>query len=154
MIHVVRTPRSKWSLLLGLLLAYCATPLAVASYYLTELRRGAYPVEADSIGIPIFQSVVVLLTMTPLVFIAGWMAVRNYRSSAVLWAWAPSRPVAAALWTTFLGAVALAQGVMALGLAQTAHGLPAMYAIASAYMSLLLRASIVAGLERAIERAA
>jgi hypothetical protein len=154
MIYVVRTPRSRWSLLLGLLLAYCATPLAVASYYSTELRRGAYPVEADSIGIPIYQSVFVLLTMIPVVFIAGWMAVRNYRPSAVLWAWAPSRPLAAAFWSTFLVAAALAQVLVAVALAQTGHGLPAIHASATAYMSLLLRASIVAGLERAIERAA
>ena len=154
MIHVVRTPRSKWLLLLGLLLAYGATPLAVASYYSTELRRGAYPVEADSIGIPIYQSIVFLLTMTPVVVIAGWMAVRNYRPSASLWAWAPSRPVAATLWTTFLGATALAEMVLAVALAQTAHALPAMHALVSAYIALLLRASIVAGLERAIERAA
>ena len=154
MIQVVRTPRSKWLLLLGLFLAYCATPLAVASYYSTELRRGAYPVEADSIGIPIFQSVVLLLTITPVVVIGAWMPVRNYRPSASLWAWAPSRPLAATLWTTFLGALALAEMVLAIALAQTAHALLAIHALASAYMSLVLRASIVAGLERAIERAA
>jgi hypothetical protein len=50
-----RTPNRKLTLWIFALLYLLVQPVVEAIYYITNQSRGAYPVNADSIAIPIFQ---------------------------------------------------------------------------------------------------
>jgi len=70
------------------------------------LQSGVLPADADSIGIPMFGSVIVALVVSPVVLGIAWLSLRRYNSDARLAALRWDRPYRTTLITLFFGALA------------------------------------------------
>ena len=81
-------------------------PLVERVYYETNLRRGVYPPEADSIGIPIMQFMAGWLVTLPVVLAFIWFALREYPGSVSFLAYNSTRPAWSAVWSALLGVAA------------------------------------------------
>lgn len=77
----MRTPERKRTLVSLAVLFWLTTPFVEAVYYSNEQSRGAYPVNADSISIPIFQFLMGWLVFSPFVVLFVWWALRSYPGS-------------------------------------------------------------------------
>ena len=64
---------------------WLVVPFAETRFYQHELERGAYPTDADSIGIPIAASVFGWLLLTPLIAWIVWWLV--WRGSPARFSW-------------------------------------------------------------------
>ena len=142
-VPVLCTPRTKGAVLALALLLFLSAPLAELSYYGSELASGAYPPEADSIGIPLFYFVVALLVTAPLTWGFVWLCVRRYPGRVSLLAWDRARPIRSAVWTVLIVAAAVLFALSPswrlhpLALFSIAHGLTA------AYFLLVCRSALV-----------
>jgi hypothetical protein len=93
-------------------------PIVVAVFYRTELFRGAYPTDADSIGIPIFGFAIIWALLTPLVAWTLWRGLRQAPEHSSLLAFDRMRPVAATAWSVGFAIMILEEfqsGISALG---------------------------------------
>ena len=100
------TLKSKWYFALLAAVLYVTAPLVDASYYVIQQGRGAYPPDADTIAIPIFQFAIALLIVSPVYAVAVWLAIRSYQGGRSLLAFDTTRPVRSVLWSVVLaGAV-------------------------------------------------
>ena len=78
------TPKHRASLWVFANLAWIATAPASALYFYRQLQRGAYPMEADSIGLPIVGIAMwVIVLLVPLNF-TWWWLLRRYPGSVPL----------------------------------------------------------------------
>jgi hypothetical protein len=92
----------------GLAVWWLAQPLAETLYYQHELRRGAYPTDADSISIPLFEFGFGWLSVTPLIVLIACWIVRRAASGRFGWAtFDSSRRIWCALWTVILSVLAV-----------------------------------------------
>jgi hypothetical protein len=139
-------PKRRWMVVASALFLFLTAPLAVYSYYTTEFDRGAYPPEADSMGIPIIGFAVGLLITSP--FLAGlvWYGTRRYRASVGIMAWAAEAPVRSGVWSMIYGGPAVAWAREAVILVGSGYGVVAVHALACAYLALVLRAGAVGGM--------
>ena len=78
------TPKHRASLWLLANVSWIAVAPAAAFYFFRQLERGAYPMEADSIGLPIAGIAMwVLILLVPLNF-TWWWLLRRYPGSVAL----------------------------------------------------------------------
>lgn len=63
---MLRTPKNRMSVAIIAAVLYLTAPLVEWFYYSIELARGSYPVNADSIGLPIGLFTIVWLIGLPL----------------------------------------------------------------------------------------
>ncbi len=132
--------RTVWLLAL---LSIFAQPFVEATYYAAALRRGAFPPEADSIGIPISQFVFGWLVSLPVVFLFIWFALREYPGSVPLAAHNTSRPVWSFLWSAFLLLLAASYTWFAFQSIRRGFPVDVAAALLSIYLLLCLRSSVV-----------
>ncbi len=81
---VLRTPTNKLVYLLLLNLSWFGNMPGIAEYYQFCLERGDYPIHADSIGIPIFQSAVGLIVLAPILSLGAYLLLRRSKLPAPL----------------------------------------------------------------------
>ena len=97
----------RWAVAALATLWWATEPLAAATYYEEELRRGAYPPNADSIMIPISQNTMGWLLFTPaMVLVAAlafWRAPRRVR----LLAFDRARPIWCGVWSVAFGLLSI-----------------------------------------------
>ena len=125
---------------------FLAAPLAQVAYYSAELRRGAFPPDADSISIPIVQFTVGLLMASPILAGLVWVGIRRYTAPR-LFNWASSAPAGSLWWSGVFGFAAALCAWNAAVLARDRHIVPAVFYILCGYLALVLRAGAVASLE-------
>ena len=89
-----------WMLTALLLLAF---PGLNFVYWPQVLLSGALPANSDSIGIPIFGSIILTLIASPLVIGVAWLCLRRYNSRTRLFAFRFDRPYRSALATSIFG---------------------------------------------------
>jgi len=70
-----------------------AFPILNWVYWPLVLQSGVLPADADSIGIPMFGSVIVALVVSPVVLGIAWLSLRRYNSDARLAALRWDRPI-------------------------------------------------------------
>lgn len=99
MIAIFRTPKTPWPLWAIATGAYCAGPFLDSAYYQIMAANGAYPSNADSIGIPIAFNFAGSLLLLPVVALILWWVLSRYPGATALWAWHRERPVASVTWT-------------------------------------------------------
>jgi hypothetical protein len=143
----VRIPRARWPVVASAIALFLVAPLIEAAHYYRELSRGAYPPEADSISIPIFQFTVGLGMLSPALATIVWAATRHYPSGAPLLTWSVLRPLRSWAWTVLFGAAALLLAADAVFLASAGDPLASIHRAPSGCIALILRASAVGGLE-------
>jgi hypothetical protein len=130
----------------AIFLFLAASPVQLA-YHTTELRRGSYPADADSISIPVFEFTLALLMASPILAGLVWVGIRRYRASSQFFDWAPAAPLRSLLWSGVFGAAAAVFAWDAAHLARDRHLVPALFDGLCAYFSLVLRAGAVGGLK-------
>lgn len=101
------TLKSKWRLALLAGVLYVTAPFVEAAYYWIEDRRGAYPSDADSIGIPIYYFAMTLLAFSPFYAALVWLGTRSYRGGLSLLAFDLRRPFWSLFWSLLLGGLIL-----------------------------------------------
>ena len=141
-----RTPqRVHGPLLLGLVL-YTAAPLLDAQYYSTMLRRGAYPPNADSIGIPIAFSFAAGLLFAPVFLGLLWVALRRYVPGTPLGVWRRDRMIVS--WAASVGCLAVGALAVESAIYMAAQGfwLYALHGVGVVYFLAIARAAFLAGL--------
>jgi len=141
----IHSPRRKSTLVILAALYWLAAPFVEAVYYSIEQFRGAYPVNADSISIPIFQFFVGWLIFSPMVALLIWWTLRSYPGSVPFLAFHRHRPIwggllwaATGAWLTF-SLMFAGQSVL------SAHWLDAIYQLASCYLALCFNGVLQAG---------
>ena len=99
-------PRCRWplELLTGLILA--GFPFVNFIYWPQVLRSGVLPPDGDSIGIPMFGSVLATLVVSPLILGITWLCLRRYNPNTTLASWRPDRPIRSGVTTLLFGAAA------------------------------------------------
>jgi hypothetical protein len=140
---MVRTPRSKWLVIVAALVLYAVTPVVETLYYLTELARGSYPPNADSIGIPVYQTILSLAVVAPLYLILLWLSTRHYAVGARLTAWNPNTAIRGFLWTAICGGLAALLLIDGAILGYYRHPLSVLHRGLLAYVFLLIRAAAI-----------
>ena len=101
------TLRSRWHFASLAAFLYVTAPVVNAVYYWVEDGRGAYPSNADSIGIPIYYFAIALLVFSPIYAALVWLATRSYQGSLSLVAFNLRRPLWSGFWSLLLGGLVL-----------------------------------------------
>jgi hypothetical protein len=99
---LIRTPKAKRTVWLLAVLSILAEPVVEVIYYKTNLHRGAYPSNADSIIIPIYQFIFGWVVTLPVMLGFVWFALRDYPGSVSFLAYNTARPVWSFLWSVVL----------------------------------------------------
>ncbi len=146
------TLMSKWHFALFAAFLYVTAPLMEAAYYIIQQGRGAYPANADSIAIPIFQFALALLLLSPLYAVVVWLAVRSYQGGRPLLAFDTTRPVQSAFWSLLLGGLALYNLGDGAYSAYRLLPLDMISALLWAYLLLCLRSSLAGNDGQQVER--
>ena len=126
---------------------WIATPAVDAAYYSTQARRGAYPPEADSIGIPIGQSVAGWLLLTPVILLLVFLALRRAPGRVELLGFDRSTfagRIWSAVWTVLLLAFAGSEAWFAVRSLQDAMWLDVAHSVLGVCVALALRAAFAA----------
>lgn len=82
---LTNTPRRAWPLAVTTLLVYASAPLFAIAHYGEMLRKGAYPTNADSIGIPILFPLLIVVIVTGLIDAWHPGPRRDLRSGQAAW---------------------------------------------------------------------
>lgn len=98
--------------LTGLILI--AFPALNFIYWPQILRSGVLPPDGDSIGIPMFGSIVTTLIVSPFILGVSWLCLRRYNPDTRLWSWRQDRLFRSVGVTLLFGAasVVLAAGIL------------------------------------------
>jgi hypothetical protein len=143
---ILRTPAEGKTVWLYAALLWLCAPVAYASMMSANLELSKFPVDGDSIAIPIMAFVAVIIGAAPFYFGLIWYALRGYESRS-LFAWNSTRPAWSAAWTIFFGACVvvfldiLVEEPMSDSLA---HKAIALHAVLDIILALVLRATLVA----------
>lgn len=98
------SPAPLWALT-GLLIV--GFPAVNFVYWPEVLRSGVLPPDADSIGIPMFGSILLSIVAAPLLLGASWVCLRRYNPAADIAAFRRDRPWRSAAATLVFGGLAL-----------------------------------------------
>jgi len=90
---LTQTPPKAWQLALVALIIYASAPLFAIAYYGEMLRKGAYPPDADSIGIPIYENNRAAIILAPVFCAILFIILWRYPGSVPLFAWNATRRV-------------------------------------------------------------
>jgi hypothetical protein len=123
---------------------FLTAPLVVTRYYYVELEHGSFPIEADSIGIPIFSFVILTVVTAPLTWGVIWLCARRYPGAVSLVVWNVERPLWSALWTCAFVGSALVFLFLAPWSDAVRHPFLVTHICVDLYVLLVLRSGLVA----------
>jgi hypothetical protein len=94
-------PWPLWCLTAFVLLGF---PALNFIYWPQILRSGVLPSDGDSIGIPMFGSILLTLVVAPFLLGVAWLCLRRYNPDTRLWSWRRDRPYRSIVATVLFGA--------------------------------------------------
>ncbi len=102
-----RTPRKKLYVWIVSVIVFLSMPIFTILYYFDIYDKGAYPIDGDSITVPIFHNLVGLAVLFP--FFCGFLyfSTRNYIGNKSLVFWNHDRPYWSIGWSVFFIALIL-----------------------------------------------
>lgn len=103
---MLHTPKHGAVLLILAIGLYLVDPVMVIQNYRARLAAGEYPVDADSIGIPIAQFLIGWILAAPFLTLLLWLALSGYRGHTSLFEFDHSRLFWSGMWTVSLGLLA------------------------------------------------
>lgn len=139
----MKTPKNRRTLGIFILLTWLAAPVVETAYYNIELSRGTFPLDADSISIPIFQFLIGWLIASP--FIAGisYWVLKHYTPSVPITTWNKKRPI----WTSFITGLffvfLLLEGKFLVKSMIGFNILDVVYTVVLIFLAALIRAAVV-----------
>jgi hypothetical protein len=80
-------------------------------HYSWNLKMGAYPTNADSIGIPIYDEFIGWLVFAPIALIGLWWAVWKAPGPRSIWEWNNKRPIWCIIWSVIFSLLAIATAI-------------------------------------------
>ena len=95
----LKTPKEWISLGTAGTLLVALQPAFSFLHYFWSLRMGAYPVNSDSIGIPIYNEFLSWLIVAPIALCGIWWAVWDYHDAKLIFGWNRKRPTWSLFWT-------------------------------------------------------
>jgi hypothetical protein len=98
------TPPKAWQLAAFALALYASAPVFAIAYYGEMLRKGAYPPEADSIGIPIYDDTRLAVFFAPVFYALVGLIIHRYPGSVPLLVWNRARPIWSWVCSVLFGA--------------------------------------------------
>lgn len=140
---MLKTPKSRASVIALALALYLTAPVVEWFYYTTELDRGSFPVDADSIGLPLGMFMVGWLVGAPLAALLIWLALRSYPGRVSLFSFNGERPYWSLLWSALFAVPMFYDLFFAVESVYNLQPLDVVQATLLAYLLLCLRSSIV-----------
>jgi hypothetical protein len=141
---MITTPKKARSLGIFIVLMWLAAPIVEAAYYNIQLSKGAFPVDADSISIPIIQFTIGWLMVTPVIAVVSYWILKHYTPGVSIFIWNHKRPswsfVITAVFFLHLGL----EGKFLINSINKTNLLDSADTVASLYLTALIRASVVA----------
>lgn len=107
-------PKHKATLLLLTIVLYLVDPLLVIQHYETWLAAGAFPVESDSIIIPIARFLFGRIIIAPFLIALLWLSLKDYKGQTHFFGFNRNRFLWSSVWTVTLGLLAGFNIVMAI----------------------------------------
>jgi len=139
---LLRTPRSLWIVASLAAFLYVFAPVENIVFLRTQLDRGVFPVNADSIGIPIYWFTLMLIVLSPVYVLFAYAALRRYVGGVPLWAFDTSQWLRSTVWTLVYGGL-VATAVYQVGYyIQLRMPLSVAVSVLWAYLLLCIRASL------------
>ena len=142
---MLRTPKNRTSVAVLAAVLYLTAPLVEWAYYSTELARGSYPVNADSIGLPIDLFTIVWLIGLPLAATLIWFVLRSYPGSVSLFGFNAARPYWSAVWSVLFAYLVFQSIFLCVQSVFRGQPLDVVQSGLMAYLFLCLRSSVVYG---------
>lgn len=142
-VNMLRTPKNGISVIFLAVALYLTAPLVEWYFYTTELARGNFPPDADSIAIPLFQFSVVWVLGAPVAALLIGFALRDYPGAVSLFGFNRARPVRSAFWTLVFGFFVFEHLTFAIASVQKSQPFDVIQSILLAYLMLCLRSSLV-----------
>lgn len=140
---MLKTPKNRISVIILAVALYLTAPLVEWFYYTTELERGSFPVEADSIGLPFGMFMFGWLVGAPVAALLIWLALRSYPGSVSLFSFNSERPYWSVFWSVLFAVPMFYDLFFAVESVYRLQPLDVVQALLAAYLLLCLRSSIV-----------
>ena len=96
---IIFTPKKRYQVHLYWVIYFISRPFSSCAYYTWNLKRGAYPTNADSISIPIFQEILGLIIIVPLAMLGILWITKNYPGKVNVFINNSKRPLWSLVWT-------------------------------------------------------
>ncbi|HLM60641.1 MAG TPA: hypothetical protein VK308_07555 [Pyrinomonadaceae bacterium] len=122
---------------------YLTAPLVEWYFYTTELARGSFPPDADSIAIPLFRFIIVWVLGAPVAALLIWFALRDYPGAVSLFAFNRARSLWSAAWTLVFGYLIVHEIAFAIVSVQKSQPFDVVRSLLLAYLMLCLRSSLI-----------
>ena len=100
-------PHRSFTIWVYTLMLIIGLPLTSAVYFLVLLASGALPIDADSIGIPMFGIVLITPIIGAVALMINWLCLRRYNYTASIIAWRGDRPVRSMLMSSICAAISM-----------------------------------------------
>ncbi len=142
-VNMLRTPKNIISVIFLAVALYLTAPFVEWYFYTTELARGSFPSDADSISIPLFQFAVGWVLGAPVATLLIWFALRDYLGAVSLFAFNRARPVWSAFWTLVFGFLIFKHLTFAFVSVQKSQPFDVIQPLLLAYLMLCLRSSLI-----------
>ena len=143
LLNMMRTPKHRKSVVTFAILLYLTAPLIEWYFYTTELARGSFPPDADSIAIPLFRFVIVWVLGAPIVALLVWFALRDYPGAVSLFAFNRARLIWSAVWTLVFGYLVVQEFAFAVASFQKSQPFDVIRSLLLVYLMLCLRSSLI-----------
>jgi len=142
-VNMLRIPKNRISVIFLAVALYLTSPLVEWYFYTTELARGSFPPNADSISIPLFRFVIVWVLGAPVAALLVGFALRDYPGAVSLFAFNRARPVWSAFWTLVFGFLIFKHLTFAFASVQKSQPFDVIQPLLLAYLMLCLRSSLI-----------
>lgn len=96
---MLQTPEHKITVVALSVFLYLTAPFVEWWFYTTELVRGSFPANADSISIPLFQFMFGWVVFAPVAALIIWFCLRDYQGKRSLFGFNRERLVWSLIWS-------------------------------------------------------
>ena len=98
---IFQTPDKKWKMILISVIGYLMWPISEYIWYSHAQKQGEFPVNADTISIPLFQSFFGWLLLLPFYGLVVWLSIRKYSGNINIFVWLKNKHLWTIFWTMF-----------------------------------------------------
>lgn len=140
---MLRTPKNRATVVVLAIVLYLTAPLVEWYYFNNELTRGSFPVNADSILLPISIFLTGWVVGAPVVALFLCYALQQYPGQVSLFSFNRARRYWSLIWSVILVAPIFYDVFFAVQSAYRLQPLDVLQALLTAYLLLCLRASII-----------
>jgi sterol desaturase/sphingolipid hydroxylase (fatty acid hydroxylase superfamily) len=140
---MLETPKKRSSVIALAIALYLTAPLVEWFYYRTELERGSFPVNADSIGLPLGMFMLGWFIGAPFAALIVWLILRSYPGRVSLFSFNGERPYWSIFWSVLFAVPVFYDFFFAVESIYRLQPLDVIQALLTVYLILCLRSSLI-----------